>query len=99
MTLAEQVSSNVRYLAKQNKVNIGDIEKECGVSTGYFSRKAHEEDISLQVTFKVAELFGISLDMLCTNFRYEKLREEARECGYALVPLEPATAECEKNGR
>jgi len=93
MNISKTISTNVRYLAKEKKLNIGDVERELGVTAGYFSRKVDGSDLPVQIAFNVAKMFDIPLDVLCTDFRYENLKKEAEEMGYRLVPMEP-TKEC-----
>lgn len=94
MNISEQISSNVRYLVKTKHLNIGDVERELGLSAGYFSRKVDGSKMPVQVAFNAANLLGISLDELCTDFRYASLKKEAAEMGYRLVPMEPTIKEC-----
>jgi transcriptional regulator with XRE-family HTH domain len=97
MTMAELVVSNIRYLAKANKIKLGEIEKQCGVSVGYFSRKVSMDgaSIPIHVAKQAAEILDVSLDELCTNFRYDRLKQEAEELGFRLVPIEPCVEEGE----
>lgn len=81
------VAFNAYYLAKQNNLQIGRVEEACGVRTGYFSRlkMGKSQGMSLDVAYKLAQLFDVSLDDLVTDMRYETLKKEADALGYALV--------------
>lgn len=89
MTLNELVAFNVRYLAKQKHLKLGEIEKQVGVRIGYFSRKEKTDtSTSLEVIYNTAKILGVTIDELCTDIRLKDLEETARECGYKLVPVE-----------
>ena len=89
MTITELIASNVRYLAREKGIKLGIVEKQCGVSIGYFSRKAlNDASIPIHVVKQAAEVLDISLDELCSNFRFERLKREAEDLGYMLIPRE-----------
>lgn len=59
--------NNIYYLIKDRNMKIGDVEKEVGVSTGYFSRLSKEDNQaspSMETLCALAELLGVSLDSL-----------------------------------
>lgn len=74
------IIDNIRALAKYKKINLSDLEKESGVSVGYFARLYLDIDTarksefteekkerplpSVEVMYKVSKLLGISLDKL-----------------------------------
>lgn len=97
MTITELVASNVRYLAKKKGIKIGEIERQCGVALGYFSRKDRLGDTSIPINTVMiaANILDISLDELCSNFRLANLIQEAEELGFRLVPIEPCVEEGE----
>lgn len=53
---------NVKTLAKANRIKLGELEKEVGVSTGYFSRES--ENPMLVPVLKVADKFSIDVHKL-----------------------------------
>ena len=59
--------NNIYYLIKDRNMKIGDVEKEVGVSTGYFSRLSKEDNQaspSMETLCALADLLGVSLDSL-----------------------------------
>lgn len=62
--------SNITYLAKSNKIRLGELEKMLGISTGYISRTAQEnasKRLSIDVVWKVAKFFDVSIDDLVSR--------------------------------
>lgn len=58
---------NIAFLLKKYDLRMGDLEKVLGISAGYISRTAKENSakkLSIDVVWKIAELFGISVDKL-----------------------------------
>ena len=88
MSISENIGINVKYLAKEKGLALGEVEKELGVSTGYFSRKVDGSNIPVQLAFNAAKLFGVSMDEFCSDIRFENLKKEAAELGYKLVRIE-----------
>lgn len=67
--------SNIYFLAKQKEMKIGDLESECGVSTGYISRLNKEDSKTvpgLEFLLAVAEKLGVSLKSL-VSFKFSEL--------------------------
>ena len=59
--------NNINYLARKNHMKKGDLEKKLGVSSGYISRISKKSNgVAAGVDFvkKVADVFGISVDVL-----------------------------------
>lgn len=59
--------NNIYYLIKDRNMKIGDVEKEVGVSTGYFSRLSKEDNQaspSMETLCALSELLSVSLDSL-----------------------------------
>ena len=88
MDLNQIIAFNVKYLAKSRNMKIGDIEKQCGVRTGYFSIHAagHIESMPVQIVRKLAQIFDVSMDELCDNIRLKEMIEYLDECGYDVIP-------------
>lgn len=58
---------NLAFLLKKYNLKMGDLEKILGISAGYISRTAKENStkkLSIDVVWKIAELFEISIDKL-----------------------------------
>lgn len=58
---------NVRYFAERRNINIGTIEKEAGLSTGYISRLEKQDNttnIGIDLAKKIAEILSTSIDLL-----------------------------------
>lgn len=69
---------NLNYLAKSKGIRLGDLEKACSVSPGYFSRIGNSEDQTkmpnLYCITRVAEKLNVSIDSLVLN-NYASLNE------------------------
>lgn len=77
-----RISRNVRFICKQRGLNIGDLEKQIGVSTGYFSRlEKNGLKISLLNVYNASEILGVTIDDLINKDlsieqRIAELKEE-----------------------
>lgn len=61
---------NMAFLLKKYNLKMGDLEKVLGISTGYISRTAKENStkkLSIDVVWKMAELFEVSIDKLISD--------------------------------
>ena len=60
---------NVARLAKEKKMRLGDVEKEIGVSIGYFSRfNTHKNrHASVQTVIKAAEVLDVTIEELLSE--------------------------------
>lgn len=61
---------NIAFLLKKHDLRVGDLEKVLGISAGYISRTAKENSakkLSIDVVWKIAELFEISVDKLISD--------------------------------
>ena len=59
--------NNIKILAKQNNIKLGDLESSVNVSPGYFSRlKADDNSTvpSVEVIYKIACAFNVTVDSL-----------------------------------
>ena len=64
------LNKNLAFLLKKYKLKMGDLEKTLGISTGYISRTTKENSVkklSIDVVWKIAELFEISVDRLIND--------------------------------
>lgn len=65
------LGKNIKYLAAGKNIKVGDLEKEAGVSTGYFSRLANEEgkggSTLVDIICKVAEKLDTSVNTLIST--------------------------------
>lgn len=67
MTISERLATNVKiYCTMQNK-QIGDLERDIGVSTGYFSRVKGKNMMRIETGCKAAQWLGVSVDDLITG--------------------------------
>lgn len=69
---------NVKWLCKMNGIQVGQLEKEIGVSAGYISRTAGKnKDIGLFKAYKIASIFGVTLDDLSKKnlFKQQRIKE------------------------
>ena len=61
---------NLSFLLKKNSMKMGDLERLLGISAGYISRTAKENSakkLSIDVVWKIAVLFEISVDKLISD--------------------------------
>ena len=61
---------NLAFLLKKYDLKVGDLEKVLGISPGYISRTAKENSakkLSIDVVWKIAQLFEISVDKLISD--------------------------------
>lgn len=65
------IGENVRYVAKHKKMLIGDIEKQVGLSPGYFSREGTK--ISAEKLYEVSKILDVSMEDLITDRLREKI--------------------------
>ena len=60
---------NIYHLAKLKDIRIGDLERQCGVSTGTLSRLSKEDNTAnpgIEFVTQAAGILGVSLDSLVT---------------------------------
>lgn len=62
----QRLMDNIYALIQDRGIKIGELENEIGVSTGYISRlnKNSESAVSVEIVWKIAKFFGVSVDML-----------------------------------
>lgn len=89
MTVNELVAFNIKYLASQKGLKLGDIERSVGVNVGYFSRKLRTDTaIPLDIVYNCSQILDVTIDELCGDIRLKELQECAKSCGYKLVPID-----------
>lgn len=65
----KKVINNIYWLAKEQKVKIGDLEVAAGVSSGYLSKIAKEEIATIpgaEILYKISRKLMVSVDNLLT---------------------------------
>ena len=78
MTASEKFVANVYAVCKGRNIPLCDLEKEIGVSAGYFSRaKAAPRNISVNIVRKTADVFEMSIGDLVEGdmAKRERIRE------------------------
>lgn len=71
---------NVLYLAKENDNTISQLEKHCGLSIGYFSRRNKSKTISLGTALVVSDYLGRSLtELLNPKLRHDLEAQRIQE--------------------
>ncbi len=62
------LGKNIKFLATQKGIKVGDIETEAGVSTGYLSRLANEDNKNnfpiMDLIFLISKKFDVSINTL-----------------------------------
>ena len=76
MTPEELIRKNFDYLVKSKYLQKGSAEKAIGVCAGYFARSKKNQGISLNTAHNISQVFGISLDDLCSVDFHKKMRAE-----------------------
>ena len=70
--------NNIEYLLKRRNVKVGDLENQCGVSTGYISRLKNNDNNdtspSAEVLLRLSIVLNVSLTSLLYS-DYEKMTE------------------------
>lgn len=71
-------ANRVKVIAKDNFIKVGDLEKQLGVASGYFSRIASGESktMSLALALKVGDRFGMTINEI---IKYKTREEEITE--------------------
>ena len=83
------VYDNIAFLIKSKGIPIGTVEKELGVSTGYFSRARKAGGMTAEMLYKASRYFGVTMDELYTgSFRAEVIKEEIRRLEEELNEIE-----------
>lgn len=91
--------SNIRMLLKKTKTQLGAMEKEAGVSTGYMSRlekDGNNNDPSIEFIVTAADTFGVSVDDLIRSIIPEMSPTEEYVLGF-VNELKAATKSDEIN--
>lgn len=78
------IISNIMTLIKTTDgIRIQDVERQCGVAQGYFSRvdkKGTEHKIPIGIITTVSDIFNVSIDDLVnTNLFYEQRMKELQD--------------------
>ena len=82
MNISGRFYENVKFIARDKRINLKEIEQTIGVSQGYMSRtKKDNMDISLSKAYTAAKMLGYSLDDLIEHdfakeFRRSEIRKE-----------------------
>ena len=74
-----RIVENIRYLCKVNSIQISCVEKQIGVSAGYFSRLSKSiANMSVEKLYKVSKIFNISMNDIIEKSLYkeDKLEKE-----------------------
>ena len=63
-----RIYMNVKWLARIHEKKMYEVEREVGVSEGFFARcKTSCNSMSVDVVWKIAKLFNVSVDALLTE--------------------------------
>ena len=89
MTITEKICFNVKYLLKQKDIPIGQFETDIGKQPGFFARRNwNGSTLNIEVVYKISQVLGVSIDVLCSDMILNDIEESLRYCGYKMVPLE-----------
>lgn len=88
----QKLMENIYALIQERGIKIGELENELGVSTGYISRinKNPESTISVELVWKIAKYFGISVDALVEG-DMTKARDNLHYMGLFIDKVKDAT--------
>lgn len=79
--MIKALSDNIQALIKIRGIQIGKLEKQLGVSAGYFSRVRRGMSISSEVLYKLSKAVDVSMDDLCSKGYNNRLIKEDRPQG------------------
>lgn len=70
-----KIVENIRYLCKVNSIRISCVEKQIGVSAGYFSRLSKSiVNMSVDKLYKVSKIFNVSMNDIVERPLYKEDR-------------------------
>lgn len=73
MDINKQIYYNVKMLAKKEGMNLGEVEKQIGISQGYLSRL---KCVSAEVVVKLSKLFEVPIEDLMTKDMGSSIQKE-----------------------
>ena len=76
--MIEALSDNIQALIKIRGIQVGKLEKQLGVSAGYFARVRRGMSISSEVLYKLSKAVDVSMDDLCSKGYKNRLIKEDR---------------------
>lgn len=79
--MIKALSDNIQALIKIRGIQVGKLEKQLGVSAGYFSRVRRGMSISSEVLYKLSKAVDVSMDDLCSEGYKNRLVKEERPQG------------------
>lgn len=85
------VIDNIKMFAKKEKIPIGKLEEEIGVSAGYLSRtQKNNTSINSYFMYVITKLLNISMEDLLIEYDWKliELQDKAKELGYKLIKEE-----------
>lgn len=77
MGLRERIYENTKALARLRGIKVSEVEKQIGVSVGYLSRTS--KCLTVEKTYKIATLFGVTIDSLIKENYAEICKERFAE--------------------
>lgn len=95
MTVSERIARNVKAMCRYRKLNISDVEKQCGVARGYFSVVVkRQHTMQIDIVCAAAAALDMTVDELI-RLDPQKAERERRiaELKAELVELEGESKE------
>ena len=78
--MIKALSDNIQALIEIRGIQVGKLEKQIGVSTGYFSRVRRGMNMNIDVLYKLSKAVNVSMDDLCSKgYKNRLIREKAEQ--------------------
>lgn len=83
MNTNERIYKNIKFVCKSKRIKFGELEKEAGISRGYFVRLCKQGDkkgIGINKLVKICEILNVKLDDLVYGNKWRMMAiEETKE--------------------
>ncbi len=85
--MTQLLIKNLMWIAKEKKIRIGDMEKECGVSVGYLSRSQKIHSISFNNAVAFTRYLGVTVEGVL-QLDISEIEEKKKEILEKITALE-----------
>ena len=78
--MIKALSDNIQALIEIRGIQVGKLEKQLGVSAGYFSRVRRGMSISSEVLYNLSKVMDVSMDDLCSKgYKNRLIRDKVEQ--------------------
>ncbi len=88
MSISERIATNAKLYCKAMHRNIGDLERDIGVSIGYLSRIKGKAMLPIDKGYAIANWLGVAMDDLVTGKLIKRQRIAELEEELAILKKE-----------